>query len=334
METISVIVPVYNAEKYLRQCLDSIINSTYEELEIILVNDGSVDSSESICEEYELKDSRIQVINQCNKGISAARNAGLNRAKGKYIGFVDADDVVTQEFFEKMVYAIETTGADWSACGYYTEEAKLIHHVSNTEVKEEIQIIEGIENQISVITVAPAARGMTWTGMPIWNKLYKKSKIHYDFVENRLMGEDLEFNINYCKMAKKMALINKAYYFYRQTDTSIMGNYRKKTEIKKGISSAELWIRIAKDSKYYKTALKKYLEGRAAYMAHGALWRLYALGEDKANIKFVEDAKECIAAYWKETWKDKDTYSLKIRGAVLVNRFCFPMWVALVKVIK
>ena len=329
MKTISVIVPVYNAEKYLRQCIESIINSTYKELEIILVNDGSKDASESICKEYVLKDSRIQVINQCNKGLPAARNAGLDRAEGKYISFVDADDAITQDFFEKMVYAIETTGADWSACDFF------VHKKNNLEKqKTEITEVEGISNQIAAVTVAPKMRNLTWINGYVWNKLYLRSKINFRFSEKQLMGEDLEFNYNYCKLAAKVAIIDEALYFYRQSDSSIMGTYRGKKEINKGISNAKLWMKIAEDSKDYEVDLKEYLEGRAAYMVHGALWRIYACGENKLKREFVENFRKYIKLHWKETWKDRDTYSLKIRGAVLVNRFCFPIWVVLVNVIK
>ena len=103
---ISVIVPVYNVEKYLRRCVDSILNQTYRNLEIILVNDGSTDSSLQICNEYVQKDARIVVINKPNGGLSSARNAGLDAATGDYIGFVDSDDYIAPEMYERLLAAI------------------------------------------------------------------------------------------------------------------------------------------------------------------------------------------------------------------------------------
>ena len=91
---ISVIVPVYNVERYIRQCVESILEQTYADLEIILVDDGSTDGSGSICDEYKLKDNRVVVIHKCNGGLSEARNAGLDIARGEYIGFVDSDDYI------------------------------------------------------------------------------------------------------------------------------------------------------------------------------------------------------------------------------------------------
>ena len=101
-DSISIIVPVYNVEKYLEKCIDSILNQSYQNLEIILIDDGSTDNSGSICDEYKKKDQRVQVIHQKNQGQSSARNAGLNIAKGSYIGFVDSDDWIEQNMYEKL----------------------------------------------------------------------------------------------------------------------------------------------------------------------------------------------------------------------------------------
>ena len=102
MSKISVIVPIYNAEAYLNRCLDSIINQTYSDLEIILINDGSTDNSLDICLEYASKDKRIVVYNQTNKGISKARNKGIELATGDYIGFVDSDDIISPRMYETL----------------------------------------------------------------------------------------------------------------------------------------------------------------------------------------------------------------------------------------
>ena len=101
-DLISVIVPVYNVEKYLNKCIDSIINQTYKNLEIILVDDGSQDSSGKICDEYTKKDNRIKVIHKENGGVSSARNIGLNNATGEWIAFIDADDWVDEEYLQTL----------------------------------------------------------------------------------------------------------------------------------------------------------------------------------------------------------------------------------------
>ena len=120
MEKISVIVPVYRVEKYLRRCIESIINQDYSNLEIILVDDGSDDSSPQICDYYEKIDSRIIVIHQRNGGLSCARNRGLEVATGDYIGFVDSDDYIERNMYSTLLENIKTSNSDISICGFYT----------------------------------------------------------------------------------------------------------------------------------------------------------------------------------------------------------------------
>lgn len=119
---ISVVVPIFCNEKYLRRCLDSIIDQTYENLEIILVDDGSTDASGAICDEYESRDKRIKVFHQTNKGVSAARNSGLKECSGEYIGFVDGDDWIERDMFSFLSNLLELNGADMAACGYYLND--------------------------------------------------------------------------------------------------------------------------------------------------------------------------------------------------------------------
>jgi len=120
-ELISVIVPVYNVEKYLRKCLDSIISQTYRELEIILVDDGSTDLSGSICDEYSDKDNRIKVIHQANQGSAAARNTGLAIATGEYVGFIDSDDHIAKDMYEVLLNNLLANDCDIAIAGRYNE---------------------------------------------------------------------------------------------------------------------------------------------------------------------------------------------------------------------
>ena len=115
---ISIIIPVYNVEKYLRKCLDSIINQTYKKLEIILIDDGSTDNSGKICEEYAKKDDRIIVIHKENAGVSSARNRGIELANGKYIGFIDSDDWIEENMYETLYQNLLQFDVDISMCNY------------------------------------------------------------------------------------------------------------------------------------------------------------------------------------------------------------------------
>lgn len=115
---ISVIIPVYNAEKYLRRCLDSVVAQTYRNLEIICVDDGSVDESGKICDQYAVRDARIKVIHQENQGLSAARNKGLDAAEGEYIAFVDSDDYILEDMFERLYIALTRFNTMYVICGF------------------------------------------------------------------------------------------------------------------------------------------------------------------------------------------------------------------------
>ena len=126
MSKVSIIIPVYNAEKTLCRCLDSLVAQTYEDIEIILVNDVSVDSRRNICETYKDKFSHISLINQKNAGPATARNVGIDCASGKYISFVDADDYVECNMIEEMVRAAETSHAEMVICGYNQEHSGII----------------------------------------------------------------------------------------------------------------------------------------------------------------------------------------------------------------
>ena len=116
---ISVIIPIYNVEKFLCRCLDSVINQTYGNLEIILIDDGSTDGGGKICDEYALKDSRISVVHQDNKGVSAARNLGLGMSNGHYVAFIDGDDWIERDMFSFLIGLLDRNKADMAACGYY-----------------------------------------------------------------------------------------------------------------------------------------------------------------------------------------------------------------------
>ncbi len=140
-DLISIIVPVYNVIKYLRHCIESIVNQTYTNLEIILVDDGSNDESEKVCDEYKNKDSRIIVIHQENRGLSAARNAGLDICKGKYISFVDSDDYIEPDFIECLYSSIIENSVKVSMCNinYVDENSQII----GTEKWDNIDIMSG-----------------------------------------------------------------------------------------------------------------------------------------------------------------------------------------------
>ena len=151
-ELISVILPIYNVEKYLEKCLKSVINQTYKNLEIILVDDGSKDNSPQICDEYAVKDKRIVVIHKSNGGLSDARNAGIEIAKGKYITLIDSDDYVELEMYEKLYNKAISDNLDIAICGNYNVSEDYKNKKVNLE-DEDVRV-DHVEQQKNVVVVS------------------------------------------------------------------------------------------------------------------------------------------------------------------------------------
>lgn len=219
MSKISIIVPIYNVEKYLNRCIESILNQTFRDFELILVNDGSTDNSLDICRYYEDIDNRICVINKNNGGLSSARNCGIKNAKYEYIGFIDGDDYIHPQMYELLYDAIIKNNSDLSICDYkkvfenesvinkiYSYNESYINTFSNIEC---LNRLYDKNNKIDFIIAC--------------NKLYKKDlfntvdfplgKLHEDeFIAHKILYE-----------TKKVTFINKKLYYYLQRENSIMG---------------------------------------------------------------------------------------------------------------
>lgn len=221
-ELISIIVPIYNVEKFLNKCIESIIGQTYKNIEIILVDDGSKDGSGLICDEYAKKDRRIKVVHQPNGGVSSARNTGLREATGEYIGFVDPDDYISENMYTLLYNRLTETSADISMCGYKCYFDKQVEFTANGDVKEYTNI-EVIEKLIfdDIFT------------SHLWNKLYRKELFaRVEFPIDRIY-EDVSVIYKIFDNAKKIIYDNSIQYAYYQRPESLcnsisykkMGNY-------------------------------------------------------------------------------------------------------------
>lgn len=334
MELLSVIVPVYNVEKYLEECLDSILSSTYTDLEVIVVDDGSADRCPQICDLYEKKDSRVKVIHQENKGLVGARNAGLDAATGKYVGFVDSDDMVSPIMFERLVEAMEQSQADIATCEYCRDCENLIRESRLEQVK--LAYMESLEQQLAVLTFAPSIRTITWTGCFVWNKIYRSSLIKSKFNRECLLAEDLRFNWDYIHNCSKMVLVPMALYFYRVNDDGITGKYRlnrKNPEnIEKGIAETQQWIQIAYSGEIHEKKLYGYLNAHTAYFAHRVLWRIYCYKSETLYPDFVNQARKVIKQNSDRVMRERGTYSLFLRFMCWMCAKLFPLWVLAARV--
>jgi glycosyltransferase involved in cell wall biosynthesis len=213
---VSVIVPIYNVEIYLEKCINSIINQTYKNLEIILVDDGSPDNCGKICDEYVLKDKRIKVIHKPNGGLSDARNAGLDMAKGEYIGFVDSDDYIAEEMYKELVDIALKDGADIVACAQYILNNKGVR-VSQANIADltidEIRYLILMDRYSNCVP----------------DKLYKANLFRDLRFCVGVYSEDLFIMPSLFFAAKKAVLTKKPYYYYNCTNqSSIMSSFSAK----------------------------------------------------------------------------------------------------------
>lgn len=210
MKLVSIIVPVYNVAPYLHECIDSIVNQTYSNLEIILVDDGSTDESGQICDAYAAQDHRIHVIHQTNGGVSAARNAGIAVATGEYIGFVDSDDFLDINMYSLLVSHLEANELDILECNAYRYKSK--HNIK--AYKNDGHII--IYNHDEALQIA-MYDGFT----AAWNKLYKRSVLGDIRFPTGRKFEDSATSYLIINNAQRVGHIDLCLYYYRLNPNSI-----------------------------------------------------------------------------------------------------------------
>lgn len=226
-EIVSVIVPVYNVEKYVRECIESLIHQTYKELEIILINDGSKDNSLDICKEYEKKDNRIKVIDKENQGVSVTRNLGIKKSNGKYIMFIDADDYIEKDTILNMVSAIQKNNSD-----IVLSKVKLLENGTFKETysyyNEDIEIKDEIKKElISSLFYDNKNSKFSYVGGPFAKLISKEFIINnqIDFYTNLIYGEDLIFSLLLYINSESIYFLNQSNYIYRQNENSTMNKF-------------------------------------------------------------------------------------------------------------
>lgn len=222
---ISVIIPCYNVEKYLDRCLKSIVHQTYRNLEIILVDDGSPDSSGIICDRWADKDNRIIVIHKENGGLGFARNSGIKIAKGEYIAFVDSDDYIDITMYEKLIATANNTNSDVVYCGIFREQSngKIIRQSDfNTQMTfEKKDLIELSQGFFKPTSLTPQMLSMS-----VWHSIYKHNIIQTKFYSEREVGsEDLHFQISAVLRAQRVTFIPDCLYYYCYNGESLSHSF-------------------------------------------------------------------------------------------------------------
>ena len=204
-DLITVIVPIYNAEKSIAQCIESILSQEYKKLEILLINDGSTDNSLLICKEFAKRDSRIRIIDKANSGVSATRNLGIKNARGEYIAFVDADDTIDQTMYSKMHEKATSTSADLVFC-YYYEKTGLTYRKKKEEM---LKRVVQEKDLTPLFLMKDNVMGSVWRVL-IKSELCRK----VSFNESIKLEEDKLFMLEVITQAKKIALTEDCLYYY------------------------------------------------------------------------------------------------------------------------
>jgi len=306
---ISVIVPVYNVEKYLQQCVDSILNQTHSNLELLLIDDGSTDNSSAICKQYAQKDERVRVIQLKNGGVSRARNMGLENAKGDWIGFVDSDDWISEEAYERMLEAAIRLDADAAACKIAWER------VNGRDAMVSTGQVSCLEFASADLRLEDAEK----MEVSIANKLVRRSFFDRGirFMEGRRF-EDLGMHYDVIKYCKKIAWIDEPFYHYRQRKSSFIHSeslkgwldrwYMKKHgyEVMECLSATELKRRLAYD----------------CIMAANKIWSVAFITPKRLKNQYADDLK-VVSGFSREKYSEvkNGKYPLYVKYVANLTRY-------------
>ncbi len=226
-EKISVVVAVYNAEKFLNKCIESIVNQGYKNLQIILVDDGSKDSSLEICKGFETRDSRIEIVHKENGGLTSARKAGFDVAQGGYIVFLDSDDFLEKDYIDKLYQSIVNNNSDIAICGYYLDKGEVSSKILLKHSKDVYEKNEFLDNLI-LPGIFPMQNDETRILNFMWLRMYKKSIITDKcFVSEReVYTEDLFFNLSAYDNCNRVSIVDACLYHYVENPNSLTHIYR------------------------------------------------------------------------------------------------------------
>jgi len=294
-ELLSVIIPIYNAEKTLQWCLDSVLNQTYRNIEVICVNDGSTDATSNICEKYAIMDSRVKVIHKKNGGVATARNEGMKYISGNYVTFIDQDDWLEKNAYEKMMrYAMEEN-ADLVVCSYSKDTESVIKSMRN-----KIKIHNPITDKNLMIQYAFERENYRGYAAFVWNKVFKteiirNQEILFDTALKR--GDDVLFYSQFASAANKAIFVDDNLYHYMQREDSIThqkdkNNLHQLSDILIGYKKA---ISFLEENGINVNAIF-YL--KCFYVYHASL--LYEIAEKENLTQEMSAYRENIKLYLKE----------------------------------
>ena len=293
---ISVIIPVYNVEKYIERCVKSVLNQTYQDFEILLINDGSTDNSGKICEELAFKHEQIRLIEQKNQGVSAARNIGIEKAKGEFLTFIDSDDFIDKNYLKILFDSLIKNNADISCCEYQRigdVEIKKIKYRNKFYIFDKVDIIK-------------LYLGKELTGP--WGKLYRKkvfSKIYFPIGKRH---EDIATIFKVILNAKKLVYTNDELYFYYKNVSS----FTKQKFNKRNFDLIDAWNEVYILSRKYPVEIQKLAEFRLNKAYFTLLGIIVYYGFDKSiDLKEQDNIQSELLHKFKEYFSFRKIISTK-----------------------
>lgn len=306
---VSIIIPIYNMQMYLEECVRSILVQTYSNLEIILINDGSTDYSKRICDEISFKDKRVKVIHQRNEGVCAARNRGIKESNGEYIAFIDPDDIVANTMVERMVHKAEENKSDVVFSlfqvidkeGQRTSNLKFPCHES----------VSGIDGLIIALDED--------YGCVLWNKLFRRNVVIQEsgefitFNTTLIRGEDRAWLSQVLPICKRVSFVDEDLYYYRKWKKSEESVEAKKSDVEATLLTQENTKNL-NNTKLQEVILKR---------LYTLSWILYVTAYLKQDIECFEYAKKMLKqSKRKFTFRD---YSLMGKTRVFITKILIAM---------
>jgi glycosyltransferase involved in cell wall biosynthesis len=303
MSKISIIIPIYNSEPYLRKCLDSIVNQTYKNLEIICVNDGSTDKSGDICDEYAKNDSRFVIIHKTNGGYHTAMNAGLDIFTGDFVAFVDNDDWMELNYYETVHQLVEEHDVDIVCTGFYKDTDEVC-----TEMVNKIPIDKGRLNREQVLRYTFIRDTYPGFGAYYWNKLFRAKFFRatenngYNIrFENIKVASDIVLTVKCMLKANSAIYCDSAFYHWYQRENSQF--HSKDIESRKG--SLQAYSRILDLLEENNISSDIYIWVKRFYVYHASLLTEIALeNKDQHNLQLMQDEIKRYFTEYIETNKD------------------------------
>lgn len=302
-KTVSVIVPVYNVEKYISRCVDSLLNQTYTALEILLIDDGSTDCSGQLCDEFAAKDARIQVIHKPNGGVSSARNQGLRAATGDYIGFSDSDDYIDPSMYEKLVSLLEKETADISVCSFANEETPG-NFVPYFQEEKKVYVFRDEEQRANLLQ-------NKYYSCSLCDKLFRREVLDTVFLDEAITHyEDLWFLYQAMKRSSKLVFFPEPLYYYC-TNQGSASTGRFSDKMMTMIDVCErIYTDVSKGGSLYPVMRKEFLR-------NNVMCAINAANSGYDNLASIERMRSNVKKEWLYYVTHKASWGYKLCATLL-----------------